>query len=150
MDSILFSKSIINVRKVTKPNIKSLDFPVLKRLVKFGFVGVLASIVFYLLLWVMVELLDIPVLIATSIAFILVIIENYILHHRWTFRSNKAHKKTFPRFVLMSILGFAINWYVMYEGVELLAINYLLVQAAAIVLVSTWNIVISHIMIFYE
>ncbi len=119
-----------------------------RRLLKFSLVGILATFVYYLVLWSMVELINIPVLVASSVAFILVTVENYLLHHKWTFRSTNAHSNAFPRFVLMSGGGFTINWFVMFAGTEFWAINYLLVQAVAIVMVIAWNFVLSHFWIF--
>lgn len=119
-----------------------------ERLIKFGIVGVLVAMLYYLALWTMVELLTIPVLMASSIAFILVSVVNYILHHRWTFRSTNAHSSAFPRFALMNVAGFSINWIVMYVGTEIFIINYLLVQAVAIVFLVVWNFVLSHFWIF--
>jgi len=121
-----------------------------RRLIRFSLVGVLAAFVFYLALWSMVEMMGVSVLLATSIAFILVTIENYLLHYKWTFRSTSAHASSFPRFVLMSVGGFTINWLVMFVGVELWILNYLAVQAVAIVMVVAWNFVLSHFWIFEE
>ena len=122
----------------------------LRRLIKFGLVGILATFVFYLALWGMVEILKIPILLATSIAFAMVTIENYLLHYKWTFRSSNAHTIAFPRFILMSAGGFIINFVIMFAGVNLLDFNYLLIQAAAIVMVVTWNFVLTHFWIFHE
>jgi len=121
-----------------------------KRLIKFGLVGILATFVYYLVLWGMVEILNIPVLLATSIAFVLVTIENYLLHYNWTFRSSNDHTTAFPRFILMNVVGFNINLFIMFAGVNLWDFNYLLVQAVAIVTVVTWNFVLSHYWIFNE
>ena len=73
-------------------------------------------------------MLDIPVLLATSIAFVFVTIENYLLHYKWTFRSSNAHTIAVPRFMLMIAGGFIINFVIMFAGVKLLDFNYLLVR----------------------
>ena len=85
---------------------------------------------------------------ATSIAFLLVCIENYTLHYVWTFGSDKAHTTAFPRFLLMSLIGFCINWVVMFLGVEKLALHYLLIQAFAIAAVVAWNFMLSSYWVF--
>jgi putative flippase GtrA len=119
-----------------------------KRLIRFGMVGALATGVYYGLLWVMVEIFAISILVATSAAFIFVTIENYILHYTWTFRSTNAHAEAFPRFLIMNIVGFGINWLVMFAGVVIAGFNYLGVQALAITLVVAWNLALSHFWIF--
>lgn len=121
-----------------------------KRLIRFGMVGALATGVYYGLLWAMVEIFSISILVATSAAFIFVTIENYILHYTWTFRSTNAHAEAFPRFLIMNIVGFGINWLVMFAGVVIAGFNYLGVQALAIMLVVAWNLALSHFWIFRE
>jgi len=122
----------------------------IERLSKFSLVGILAAIIYYIELLVMVELFNVAVLIATSIAFILITIQNYTLHYSWTFQSTNAHFVAFPRFLWMNIVGFWINWTVMYIGVNGWELNYLLVQAVAIGFVVTWNFVVLHFWIFNE
>lgn len=121
-----------------------------RQLFRFGVVGALGTAVYYAVLWGLVELLGVRVLVASSIAFLLVCVENYILHYLWTFGSAKAHTFAFPRFSLMTVIGFWINWAVMLIGVSRLAFNYLLVQAAAIALVITWNYTLSSYWIFRD
>lgn len=129
---------------------KMIDIFNIDRLTKFGLVGVLATIVYYLELWIMVELFELAVLVATSSAFILITIQNYILHHNWTFQSNSVHFFAFPRFLFMNFIGFWINWFVMFLGVEVLTFNYLFVQAGAIGFVVVWNFALSYFWIFNE
>jgi len=121
-----------------------------RRLARFCAVGLLGTAVYYPGLWALVELARIPVLAATSIAFILVCVENYILHYVWTFGSNKAHTTAFPRFLFMSLIGFWINWGVMFLGVEKLALHYLLIQAFAIAAVVAWNFMLSSYWVFHD
>jgi len=118
------------------------------RFLKFCFVGGLATVVYYATLMLLVEVFDAPVMLASSVAFALVVIENYVLHHFWTFQSSEPHALAFPRFMFMSIMGFLINWGVMYLGTHGLSINYLLVQGVAIVLVVTWNYLVSSLWVF--
>lgn len=113
------------------------------KLGRFGFVGGLGTIVYFLSLWLMVEEFHISVMLATSLSFILVIVENYVLHYHWTFGSNRSHRSAFPRFLLMSVTGFSINWGIMYIGTVGLNYNYLLVQTLSITVIVIWNLVIS-------
>ena len=115
----------------------------LSRLGRFGFVGGLGAIVYFLSLWTMVEIFHISVMLATSLSFILVVVENYVLHYHWTFGSNRSHVSAFPRFLLMSITGFLLNWGIMYIGTVEQVYNYLLVQTFSIMVIIIWNLVIS-------
>jgi putative flippase GtrA len=123
--------------------------PTMKRsYVRYAMVGLMGTLAFYALLWILVELARMPVMYATNISFLLVIIQNYLLHYGWTFRSDSSHKQAFPLFLLMSILGFCLNWLVMYVFANSFGWNYLLVQALAIILVVIWNFVFTTYLIF--
>ena len=117
---------------------------------KFATVGVLGTATYYITLWSMVEGLAIPVLAATSLAFLLVVLQNYVLHYGWTFRSTNPHKIAFPRFLLMSIIGFWLNLGIMFVGVHRFAGNYLYIQAIAIAVVVSWNLLLSEFWIFAD
>jgi|GEM_PF-1275557 len=120
------------------------------RLGRFLVVGVVGTVVYYFTLWIMVEMLRVQVLAATSIAFVLVTLENYILHHGWTFASTNAHAVAFPKFVFMNIVGFWINWGIMASGLHYLSVNYMIIQIFAIGAVVTWNFIVTSYWIFRE
>ena len=120
------------------------------RVSRFASVGILGTLVYYLSLWLMVEKLGVGVLIATNLTFLIVTVENYILHYHWTFASDNAHRVAFPRFFLMNVGGFFINWTVMYVGVRWSPFNYLIVQALSIGFVVVWNYLLTHFWIFRD
>jgi len=105
---------------------------------------------YYFCLYAMVEWLNWPVLTATSIAFLLVTIQNYLLHHRWTFQSGNRHVEAFPRFLFMNGVGFCLNWAIMFIGVKKFGWYYLFVQGLAIIVVVTWNVLLSFVWIFAD
>jgi putative flippase GtrA len=117
-------------------------------MIRFASVGLLATAVYYAILCLLVEVLSVGVLLATSLAFIVVTVENYLLHYHWTFRSNSRHARAFASFLSMNVVGFGMNWAVMFAGTRVLNLNYLLVQAVAIVAVVVWNFTASSLWIF--
>ncbi len=120
------------------------------RVWRYILVGILGAIVYYFLLWFLVEIANVAVLIASGAAFIVVVFENYLLHYLWTFCSSAHHTAALPRFAVMSLVGFWLNLGTMFLGVEHLGFGYLWVQAVAIALVVTWNFVISSLWIFFR
>lgn len=127
-----------------------IDRPKARQLARFAVVGLTATGIYYALLWGMVELLELAVLVASSVAFVVVTVENYILHYVWTFESTDLHVVAFPRFLAMNAAGFCINWGVMFLGVREFGFDYLLVQAVAIVAVIAWNVALSRLWIFQD
>jgi putative flippase GtrA len=119
-----------------------------RRLARFAVVGLFGTGTYYLALLAMVEWLVFPVMLATSCAFLIVTVQNYVLHYRWTFASTNAHRAAFPRFLIMNAAGFVINWTMMFVVHEVLGVHYLLAQAAAIAAVVVWNLTLSTYWIF--
>jgi putative flippase GtrA len=127
-----------------------LPSPGAMRFGRFALVGLAGTGMYYVVLWSLVELMGVPVLVASSLAFLVVALENYVFHYAWTFRATRPHRSALPRFLGMNVAGFGLNWGVMYAGVGGLGLNYLLVQAVAIALVVAWNFGLSLLWIFPE
>lgn len=107
--------------------------------VRFALVGLAGAAMYYTLLWSMVELGGVPALGASSLAFAAVVLENYVLHRRWTFSSRAPHRQAFPRFVLMAGWGAGVNTVVMGACLGL-GWHYLLAQTLAMAAVVACNI----------
>jgi putative flippase GtrA len=107
--------------------------------VRFALVGLAGAAMYYALLWSMVELGGVPALGASSLAFWVVVTENYLLHRRWTFSSQAPHRQAFPRFALMAGCGAAVNAAVMGACLKL-GWHYLLAQALALAAVVSCNV----------
>jgi putative flippase GtrA len=108
-------------------------------LVRFALVGLGGTAVYYALLWSLVELGGVPVLGASTFAFGVVVVENYLLHRCWTFASRVPHRAALPRFVLLAGCGAAVNGAVM-GACQRLGWHYLLAQALALALVVACNL----------
>jgi putative flippase GtrA len=109
-------------------------------LARFAFVGLSGAAVYIALLRGLVELGGMRPLAASSLAFALVVVENYLLHRRWTFTSRVPHRQALPRFVLMACCGGTVNGTVMAVFLRL-GWHYLLAQVLALVAVVTCNFV---------
>lgn len=122
----------------------------IKRSLRFGVVGVVTAILYYALLYVGVELLDVNPVISSAVVYLMVIVANYLMHYSWTFAVASPHTKALKRYLFMVACGFFINVLVMYIGVTALGLNYLLIQTAAMAVVIVWNFVMSSLWVFRE
>ena len=120
----------------------------LVKTIRFGVVGVLTALVHYGLLYVGVEALQLHATLASSVGFVVAVIFNYLMHYSWTFDEPAPHGRTLRRYLVMTSCGFIINAAVMYAGVHWLALNYLLTQALALVVVVLWNFILSNAWVF--
>ena len=115
----------------------------IKQILRFGIVGVIATLVDYIVLIICKELLGIQVLVSTAIAFTISVIFNYILSIKWVFDvdKSKSNKKNFITFIIFSIIGLGITELIMYLGTDILNINYLIVKVFAIAIVMVFNFI---------
>jgi putative flippase GtrA len=118
------------------------------KLVRFILVGGSTSIVCLVLIWLMVDGLHLHVVLGSTIAVILASLYNYCLHYYWTFSSDKSHGFVLIKYLLMCLGGLVINGLVMYLGVTVLSVHYLMVQLLASVMLVLWSFTISFLWVF--
>jgi len=111
----------------------------LVQFLRFCGVGLLATALQYLILVTLVEAAHFDAVAASAIGYAFSAIANYWLNYHFTFLSNQAHRVAAIRFVIVSSAGLALNTVLMYVGVTVFELNYLLVQIIATIAVLVWN-----------
>lgn len=111
-----------------------------KPLVKYCIVGIIGTGVDVFSLYLLIEYAHLPLLVATTIAFLLAVIHNFILNKFWTFRSaSKNYRKLFIKFLIVSCVGLFLTNVSMYVQVEVLKIWYIYAKLMTSGIVLTWN-----------
>lgn len=110
---------------------------------KFGVVGIIAFFIDYGLLAFCTEILGINYLISATIGFTVSVIFNYLASMRYVFthKEDMSRHREFVIFVVLSIIGLIINNALMWAGVEVLHVHYLIVKIFATAVVMVWNFV---------
>ena len=112
------------------------------QLIKFGVVGVVAALVDVGTLIVLKEFMGLGVLISSAIAFSVSVCVNYILSMAFVFKSKNENKfKEFMVFVVLSLGGLGINQLVIWVGISIFSVHYLVVKIAAMVIVPIYNFI---------
>ena len=112
------------------------------QLIKFGIVGVIATLIDLAVLMLLKEFMHVDVLVASAVAFSVSVIANYILSMLFVFKSRGNSKvKEFIVFVALSIGGLLLNQFIMWIGTEIMTAYYLWVKAFALVFVPIYNFV---------
>ena len=112
------------------------------QLIKFGIVGVIATVVDVGVLTVLKELFDVDVMIASALGFTVSVTVNYVLSMLFVFEnSGRSKAGEFVIFVLLSIGGLGINQGVMWIGTMCTEAYYLWVKAFALFIVPVYNFV---------
>ncbi len=125
---------------------KNLNNKLIKQIIKFGIVGVIAFIVDYGTLVILKELFNINLFISTEIAFIISVIVNYILSIKFVFDVKNKNNNFIP-FIILSFIGLLLTELIMYIGVDKIEINYLIVKIVATIIVMVFNFITRKILL---
>ena len=113
------------------------------QIIRFGIVGVIATVIDYGLMVVLTELAGLPYLLSCAMSFTASVIVNYILSVRFVFAANSKTTKAaeISIFILLSAVGLGINQALMWFAVERLEISYLIAKIGATVIVMVYNFI---------
>ena len=115
----------------------------INQILKFGVVGGIAFIIDYSVLFICTEFFGIYYLISSLISFSVSTVFNYIASIKWVFDVNqkKSQKKNFILFIVFSLIGLGLNQLIMWFGVDMLHIYYMLVKIGATAIVMVFNFI---------
>lgn len=112
------------------------------QIIKFGIVGLIATVVDFGVLVLLKELLNVDVLIASAISFCASVVVNYLLSMAFVFESKKQNRiKEFIIFVLLSIGGLGLNQLILWIGVQFASVYYLIAKLFATIVVPVYNFI---------
>ena len=115
-----------------------------KSIFQYGVVGVGGYVFHLLLLTVMVEFFAVDPVLASIVSFIPVLIISYRLSHSWVFCSDRDHRTTFKRYLVVTGIGFMLNTLIMYTTIHWLDWWYIYSQGVVFVTVATNNYLLNY------
>ena len=122
----------------------------LGQLMKFGVVGIIATVIDFVVLTISTETFGVYYLTSAAIGFIVATLFNYVASMRYVFNSRfgpHEKRKELIIFILLSLVGLGLNQFFMWLFVEFFSIFYIFSKVLATVLVMTWNFVSRKIFI---
>lgn len=110
-------------------------------MVRYGFVSVLALVVDVAALMAGVEWFGLAPVLAATLSFSLGIVVNFACTRVWVFtrRRHARRRVEFALFVLVGVIGLALNAAIMAGLHEGLGVHYLLAKAVSTAIVFFWN-----------
>ena len=112
----------------------------LLKFLKFGVVGFSGLFVDFGFTYLCKEIFKIQKYIANAIGFIIAASSNYFLNRIWTFQStNPEIAVEYTEFLLISLLGLALNTLILYFVINRFKLNFYLAKVIAIGVVTVWN-----------
>lgn len=135
-----FVKKILKILHI-KVSVKTENL--LIQIFKFGIVGIVATIIDFVAIYVLKEFLHIHVILANTLSFCIATVYNYIASVTWVFNVNskKDPKKNFILFVIFSVIGLLLNDFIMWFCIDKFHIYYLLGKVIATCFVMIFNFI---------
>ncbi len=108
---------------------------------KFALVGFASLAVEYLFLGYFLQALNMNYLMATTIAFIISIVVNYVLSMRYVFshKQDMSRRREFTIFAVLSAIGLGLNDLYMFVGVSILNIGTMAMKLISTFFVTWYN-----------
>jgi len=122
----------------------------LKSLFRYIFIGGIAFIVDYSLLYILTEELKFYYIFSSFISFVAGLIVNYILSIKFVFEKRKMKNKKleFIYFSLIGIGGILINQFLMWFFTEKIGLFYMYSKLLSVAMVFLWNFSIRKYFLF--
>lgn len=119
----------------------ALAHPNTRQFLKFALVGFASLAVEYLFLGYFLQALSMDYLLATTIAFTISIVVNYILSMKYVFshKENMSRKREFTIFAVLSAIGLGLNDLYMFIGVSLLNVGTMAMKLISTFFVTWYN-----------
>jgi putative flippase GtrA len=119
------------------------------KFLKFCIVGFSGMIVDFGTTWLLKEKVKVNKYIANSTGFILAASSNYLFNRFWTFHSvNPRIVSEYGSFILISLVGLAINNLIIFLLNEKMKLNFYLSKLFAIGVVTIWNFFMNYVITF--
>ena len=108
---------------------------------KFALVGFASLAVEYLFLGYFLQALNMNYLMATTVAFIISIVVNYVLSMRYVFshKQDMSRRREFTIFAVLSAIGLGLNDLYMFVGVSILNIGTMAMKLISTFFVTWYN-----------
>ena len=120
------------------------------QLIRYIFVGGLAFLVDYGLLFLLTEAAGMHYLFSATLSFIAGLLTNYFISIRWIFRQSKLQSRLTELliFSIIGIIGLGLNNLFLYALTEYLHLHYLLSKLITAAIVMLWNFLGRRIILF--
>lgn len=115
----------------------------LAQIMKFGVVGVIATVIDFGVMIFLTEVFGINPVASATVSFTVSVIFNYLASMRYVFshREGMSRQREFVIFIVLSVIGLAINDALMWVGTEMTPVDYRIVKVLATAVVMVWNFV---------
>ena len=115
----------------------------MKQFLTFAGIGAIGTAGHYVTLLILVEVFFIKPVLATTLGFVVGALINYFLNYKYTFNSDKPHMEALLKFLAVATIGAVLNSMIMYLGIRITELNYIIIQVFATGVVLLWNFLLN-------
>jgi len=115
----------------------------LLQIFKFIIVGGIATIIDWIIYYILVKHIKMDPLIGNIISFSISVIYNFTASVKWVFNvnENKSKKKMFIEFIVFSIIGLLLTELLLWIGIHLLGQNEIMIKIISTAIVMVFNFI---------
>lgn len=113
------------------------------KFIKYSLVGSVSTLIYFLSVFIFVELFGNDPLMSSAISFIIMTIFSFILNKKFTFNSDFSYEKLL-RFFIVSAVGFTLNFLIMFLIVNALSYHYIIGEIATTLIIPLINFALNH------
>ncbi len=137
------SKFVKGVLKKLHINTSPKTTNLLIQIFKFVIVGGIATLIDWIVYYILYNFLKVNPLIANILSFSVSVIYNYSASVRWVFdvNKNKNKKKMFAEFMIFSVIGLIITELLLYLFINILSLHAMLSKVISTLIVMVFNFV---------
>ena len=121
--------------------------PVAQQFLRFSFFGALVNLLGFFLYLTLNSIYVAPKSFMT-LAYITTVGCSFYLNKKYTFKHKGNIQQTTARYFFIYTLGYILNWILLFAFVDMFKFDYLIVQAAAIILWSCLSFLFSKFLVF--
>lgn len=120
-----------------------MQLSLVNKFLRYSMVGVICTTIYFLSMFICVEIVSIKPVPSSAISFIVMTIFSYLLNKKYTFGGVYSHSQ-FVKFSTVASLGFALNVGIMYVIVSVLSFHYFLGELVTVLVIPLINFLLNH------
>ena len=113
------------------------------KFVKYSFVGIFSTLIYFLAVFILIERVHMDPVLGSAASFIIMTIVSFFLNVKYTFGSAITQQKAI-RFMLVSAIGFILNFLLMFLIVRIFAFHYFIGELVTILVIPAVNFLLNN------
>lgn len=113
------------------------------KFIKYSVVGCISVLIYFVSVFVLVELFDKDPIFGSTLSFIIMTCISFLLNKKYTFGSDFSYNQLL-RFLVVSAIGFTLNFVIMYLVVNVLSLHYSIGELLTTLIIPIINFILNN------